>query len=314
MRFGSLFTGIGGLDLGLERAGMRCAWQVEIDEYARRVLKKHWPDVPKFDDVRRVHGRNGCPEPWRQMWCRECLDPNVDLLCGGFPCQDISVAGKGKGLAGERSGLWREFARIIEEIRPRFVLVENVPALRTRGLRVVLSDLHASGYDAEWDCLPAAAFGAPHRRDRIFVVAYAKRQSVRFEQGRSSRENGTGAIIFGRDGQPSQADPQRFTRDAWGAGNSDESQRGRNTDRGSVGSDVAYADREGELQQGRSLSKIGGRASNGGSTSNPWTTEPDVGRVAHGVPSRVDRLRGLGNAVVPQVAEYVGRLIMESTR
>lgn len=243
MRFGSLFTGIGGLDLGLERAGMTCAWQVENDPYAKKILEKHWPHVTKFDDIRDVS-----------------YPPCVDLIAGGFPCQDISVAGKGAGLAGARSGLWREFHRIINEVRPTWVLIENVPALRTRGLRTVLSDLRASGFDAEWDGLPAQAFGAPHRRDRIFVVAYSMRVRCNTE-----RE------VKGRN----------FQNLDWDASTK---ALGRE--------DVQHRT---------------GWASN-------WSAEPDVGRVAHGVPSRVDRLRCLGNAVVPAVAEHVGRLILEAVK
>jgi len=134
-------------------------WQVEIDPYCQEVLAKHWPEVKRYGDIKECGAAN--------------LDP-VDLICGGFPCQDISYAGKGAGIEGKRSGLWKEFYRIICELRPRFVLVENVPALLGRGLDVVLGDLASCGYDAEWESLPAAAFGAPHRRDRIFVVAYAR--------------------------------------------------------------------------------------------------------------------------------------------
>src|SRR5262245_39145062 len=158
--FGSLFAGIGGVDLGLERAGMRCAWQVEIDDYATRALTKHWPNIPKYRDV------------------RECGIHNlasVDCIAGGFPCQDISEAGTASGLAGKRSGLWFEFWRLIRELRPRYVLVENVSALLTRGMGTVLGNLAESGYDAEWQCISAASMGAPHLRERIFIVAYPHR-------------------------------------------------------------------------------------------------------------------------------------------
>jgi DNA (cytosine-5)-methyltransferase 1 len=149
---GSLFAGIGGIELGLERTGgFRTVWQVERDEFARRVLAKHWSDVRRHDDVRTFPA--GDPDQWR-----------CDLICGGFPCQDISLAGSGAGLAGTRSGLWFEYARIIRELRPRFVLVENVAALLTRGLGRVLGDLAEIGYDAEWSMLPACALGAPHTR------------------------------------------------------------------------------------------------------------------------------------------------------
>ena len=158
MKFGSLFAGIGGLDLGLERAGMECRWQVEIDDYCNKILSKHWPNVPKYRDVREVGKEN--------------LEA-VDLICGGFPCQDISIAGKGIGIEGERSGLWKEFARIIGELRPRYALIENVPMLSRRGLNVVLADLAEKGYDAEWCDIRASDLGAYHKRERLFIVAYS---------------------------------------------------------------------------------------------------------------------------------------------
>jgi len=158
LTFGSLFAGIGGFDLGLERAGMRCKWQVEINPYAQAVLKKHWPDVARHDDVTTF--------PPEGDW-------SVDVICGGFPCQDISVAGKGAGLSGARSGLWYEFARIIRQIRPQWVIVENVRAFTSRGIDTVLGQMADLGYDAEWHCIPACAVGAPHRRERIWIVAHA---------------------------------------------------------------------------------------------------------------------------------------------
>ncbi len=263
MKFGSLFSGIGGLDLGLERAGMTCVFQAESDPYAQRVLEKHWPNVFQYDDVRHVHG----------------IDVgHIDLLCGGFPCQDVSVAGRGAGLDGARSGLWREFARIIEEVHPAWVLIENVPALRTRGLRTVLSDLHARGYDAEWNGVSAAAVGAPHLRDRLFIVAHAQCEFVRVESGRGCREVGTRALLT--------ADP---------------CEKGPATN--------AHGERK--LRPGdRGRFEGWERPSNCGW----WDSEPGVVRVADGVPNRVDRIRGLGNAVVPQVAEYVGRLILDASR
>jgi DNA (cytosine-5)-methyltransferase 1 len=228
MRIGSLFAGIGGLELGLERSipGAHTVWQVEQNPYAQRVLAKHWPEARRYDDVKEVGSHNLAP---------------VELLAGGFPCQDISTAGKQAGIDGERSGLWSEFARLIGELQPQFVVVENVAALLAGGMGRVLGDLAACGYDAIWDCIPAAAVGAHHQRDRIFIVAYA---------------NGT-----------------RFFKQWW---------------------PVA-------VQAEQSTSQCRSR----------WEPEPSVGRVANGVPHRVDRLRGLGNAVVPQVAEVVGRVVCQ---
>src|SRR5689334_3925575 len=142
--FGSLFAGIGGLDLGLERAGWTCRWQVEIDAFCQRVLAKHWPDVPRYGDVRSLDA--GALE-------------RVDLICGGFPCQPVSAAGTRLAEADER-WLWPEYARVVGSLRPGLVLVENVPGLLVRGAGDVLGDLATLGYDAEWESIPAAALGA----------------------------------------------------------------------------------------------------------------------------------------------------------
>src|SRR5262245_52410373 len=182
MTFGSLFSGIGGMDLGLERAGLRCMWQVEINEYARRVLERHWPDVPRFGDVAAFPPADaddgGCEvqaeatEPGGDE-SHDRLSLRVDLICGGFPCQPVSVAGRRQAQRDPR-WLWPHFARVVRVLRPRYVLVENVPGLLVRGIDDVLGDLAEMGFDAEWCCLPASAFGAPHLRERVFVVAYAK--------------------------------------------------------------------------------------------------------------------------------------------
>ena len=262
LTFGSLFAGIGGFDLGLERAGMRCEWQVEIDPYARAVLAKHWPDVRRWEDVRTFPPPEG-------KW-------GVDVICGGFPCQDISVAGKGAGLAGARSGLWYEFARIIGELRPRYVIVENVAALLSRGADVVLGTLASLGYDAEWHVIPASAVGAPHRRERLWIVAWDALCR------RGARLGSVRAI-----------------------------QKGACSDTDRVRADVSHADHESEPGSPvddvarRGLPELAGG-------HGWWSVEPDVGRVAHGVPARVDRLRCLGNAVVPQIVEVIGRAIVEA--
>lgn len=171
-----LFSGIGGFSLGLERAGMQTVAFCECEPYARAVLKKHWPNIPCYDDVRSLTAKRLAGDGIA-----------VDVICGGFPCQDISLAGKGAGLAGERSGLWREFARLIGEIRPRYAIVENVAALLGRGLGDVLRDLAALGYDAEWDCIPAAAIGGMHFRDRVWITAYPHADGVRPQRIRTSQ-------------------------------------------------------------------------------------------------------------------------------
>ena len=159
LQVGSLFSGVGLCDLGLEWAGMGHAFFCEVDPFCRSVLRRHWPGIPIYEDIRELRGADL---------------PPVDVLCGGFPCQDVSLAaaGKRKGITGKRSGLWHEYARLIEEIRPGYVIIENVPGLLAAGVEAVLQDLAAVGYDAEWEVLPAAAVGAPHRRERVFLVAY----------------------------------------------------------------------------------------------------------------------------------------------
>ncbi len=239
MTFGSLFAGIGGMDLGLERAGMTCKWQVEIDSYARRVLAKHWPDVRRHDDVRTFPP--SAPEEWR-----------VDCIAGGFPCIDISSSGKKEGVNGEHSGLWSEFSRIIRRLRPSIVLMENVADIAYRGLGDVLGALAEIGLDAEWQVLPGAAFGSPQRRERMFIVAYAD--------------------CFRRKGSK-ERDSQRTVFERW------------------------------DYDDGLALAERRAR------DAQSW-----VSRANDGVSDRVHRLRCLGNSVVPQVAEWIGRRIMESVK
>ena len=297
---GSLFSGIGGFDLGFKRAGMRTAWFCEQDEFCRAVLAHHWPGVPCYPDITELRGAD--------------VDP-VDILCGGFPCQDLSVAGAGAGLAGARSGLWSEYARLIGELRPRYVVVENVAALLARGLGTVLGDLAALGYDAEWDCIPASAVGAPHQRDRIWLVAYPDGDELREQPGRRSGARGAGASLVAVDGQePSVADAAGGGCDAWiedvHAGQPDAAWRG---------GAVADADcvgrhrRRGALVRDAEDADLGGSGAGGLAAPRDtwWSVEPDVGRVAHGVPARVDRLAALGNALVPQIAEWIGRRIID---
>ncbi len=157
MTHGSLFSGIGGFELGAKRAGIKTIWNCEIEPFCRQVLKKHFPETHQYTDITELKN-----------------PPYVDIISGGFPCQDISVANpNGKGLEGERSGLWKEMYRIIQEIRPRYVLIENSPNLLRKGMREVLSGISEIGYDAEWHCLRASDFGYPHKRERVFIIAHS---------------------------------------------------------------------------------------------------------------------------------------------
>jgi DNA (cytosine-5)-methyltransferase 1 len=290
-----LFSGIGGFSLGLERSGgFQTVAFCEIDPYCRKVLAKHWPEVPQYDDVRTLTAE------------RLAADGiGVDAICGGFPCQDISVAGKGAGIEGERSGLWSEYARIIGELRPRYVIVENVSALLGRGLDRVLGDLASLGYDAEWHCIPASAVGAPHRRDRLWLVAY-------------STDNRTGW----REQQQSGRQKARYVAHSNCGGM--ERPRTQLETAGFGGSGQDVADTIGRGQQGSWTSgdavhpapRLNRQAVDAfhGRVGHIWSVEPDVGRVAARVPSRVDRLRALGNAVVPQVPELIGRAILAAEK
>jgi len=178
--FGSLFSGVGGMDLGLEWAGWECRWQVEIDDWRRQVLTRHWPEVPKWKDVRDFPDSrpldSELSQARRSLSGEGQLSPQlgVDLICGGFPCQDLSVAGRRAGLAGERSGLFFEFARIVGELKPRFLLIENVPGLLSsnQGLdfAIVLDTLDELGYGVAWRILNSQFFGVPQRRRRVFIV------------------------------------------------------------------------------------------------------------------------------------------------
>jgi len=270
-----LFSGIGGFSLGLERAGMKTVAFCEVDKKCQEVLRKHWKDVPIFDDVTTLKGTD--------------IDGTVDVICGGFPCQDISLAGKGAGLEGERSGLWWEFHRLIKEIKPKWAIIENVSALRNRGLDQVLRSLNEIGYDAEWHCITAASIGAPHRRDRIWIVAYPRD---------SSRWDGISGSI-GRDGERELEESIRSSETASITGSSEASET------------ISNSNSEGLEGQWKVSSRISKELKDP-SYSCWWATEPNVGRVAHGIPNRVDRLKQLGNAVVPQIPELIGRAICQA--
>ena len=285
LRVLDLFSGIGGFSLGLEATGgFETVAFCEMDEYADVVLEKHWPDVVCYEDV--------------TMITKERLEEDeigqIDVICGGFPCQDISLAGKGAGLEGERSGLWFEYARIIGEVGPSYVIIENVAALLGRGLSVVLQNLSEIGYDAEWHCIPASYVGAPHRRDRIWIVAHTV-----------STRTGVESQSFNLQGRLSAEDgPTALRQRDWSAVSGGIDATGKNV-----------ADAQGQRLFGEWYAEQG--ASNKLTRCNErvrkeWLPEPNVGRVANGVPRRVDRLKCLGNAVVPQVVTQIGYAILEA--
>lgn len=253
-----LFSGIGGFSLGLERTGgFETVAFCEIEEYPRRVLAKHWPEVPCYHDVRELTAdtlqRDGIA---------------VDVICGGFPCQDISQAGNGLGLDGARSGLWREYHRLIGEIRPKFVLVENVAALLGRGMATVLGDLTVIGYDAEWHSLGATYAGVPQRRPRVWIIAYPT------HVGRPQ--------VFHKNSKH----VERYK--TWLDEQSARHANAYDKDRGACAVSVL-----GDIE---------------------WTSIPnrerggDHERLSVGM----DRYKALGNAVVPQIPELIGRAILRA--
>lgn len=285
----SLFSGIGLHDLGLERAGMRTVAFCENDPWCREVLKKHWPEVPCFDDVRTLSADA----------LRSAGVERVDLITGGFPCQPHSVAGSRKGVEDER-WLWPDYARLIRELRPSWVLAENVPGIRTTAIDLVLADLEAAGY-ACWPLVVGADdVGAPHRRKRVWIVAY--RNGAGHEGERS------GGLLDG------ERTPRGYDAD----------RRGERA----VGDNVSNP--EGERRQEQGDGRVAG--SRAGCDGTRWPARPGeprydweaprltqsrVGGAAHGYARRVDslmrrsRLKGLGNANPPQVVEAIGRVLME---
>lgn len=274
---GSLFTGIGGIDLGLERTGyFRTIWMAEIDNYASKVLAKHWPDVPNLGNVKEIN--------------YERLE-RPDVLIGGYPCQPFSIAGQ-RGGASDPRHLWPECLRALRVLRPRYAVFENVRGHLSLGFSEVLGDLAAIGLDAEWQVIPASAVGAPHRRDRLFIVAYANgnTEAKRGQCAPLSRQSASGADERAGSGSD-------FGQECVGSP-------------GEIAKDVAHANYLGGETRS-TKGPIQFWASNNTYRRGAWSPEPDVGRVANGISSRVDRLRALGNAVVPQVAEVIGYMIAE---
>jgi DNA (cytosine-5)-methyltransferase 1 len=347
MKIGSLFSGVGGLELGLEWAGVgHTIWQVERSPYKLAQLSMAWPDALRFYDVAHVGAHNL---------------PPVDVICGGFPCTDISVAGKGAGLTGRDSRLWYEMLRIIREMGPRYVVVENVAALTNRGLDAILGALASSGYDAQWSSIRAADVGAWHERNRLFVIAWTtanaerdavRQQPERIQQHASKRRHtiagNDGATRSAADADSARRQEQRRAKPARAkqlvaldagdaAANSDDEPRRLERQRANDAeerdettrqesersiADVAdaHSARLQQLRESEAWSKEQRNDWRWNATSRCaiaarrasewWSTEPDVVRVVHGLSNRLDRIRCLGDSVVPQVAEVVGRRLM----
>lgn len=296
----------GGGILGGKLLGWNTVCAVELEEYPRECLLQRQrdgmlPGFPVWDDVCTFDGT-----PWRGL---------VDVVSGGFPCQDISSAGKGEGITGARSGLWKEMCRIIREVRPRYAFMENSPMLTSRGLGVVLGNLAEAGYNAAWMVLGAADVGAPHRQDRIWILAHdtnpdslqCSQQRCEHKGAEESAGGGALRVESGRD----LADAERERMEAYRVfgGSSEEETRTRfSADACGEGENVSNADcaqREGvDSVPNQHEPEVSGAGMSGGQRRawTAWRVEPNVGRVAHGVASRVDRLKAIGNGQVPLVA------------
>lgn len=283
MKVLDLFSGIGGFSLGFERAGMETIAFCEFDKHAQKVLRKHWPDVPIFEDVRDLDATQ--------------FRGSVDVVCGGFPCQDLSHAGTKKGFDGERSSLYREMLRIISECRPRYAVFENVTGLLTgeqgRWFGQFLYDLASIGYDAEWHCISASELGAHHHRDRIWIVAYPTL---------SHSKGGSLSVRIQKELAKS------YSRSS-----------GRRSSE--VLADTLRRRQQGQRQSFQPFDSTAAknwkaaRAING-CIGKIWEAEPGVGRVVDGLwkASYGHRLKQLGNSVVPQIPEIIGRALMATRK
>ena len=324
MKHLDLFSGIGGFALAARWAGFETIGFCEIDKYCQKVLKKNFPDVPIYEDVTKLKGNQF---------------KDIFLITGGFPCQDISLAGKGAGIEGKKSGLWSELFRIISEVRPKYALIENVPALTIRGGTRVIADLTSIGYDTEWQIVGADDVGAPHRRKRIWIVAYSKSEGTwednrRLRKGisRTGRREGTSeGVADSNSGFSKRENKGIFTgRDSSDNGRQDVAD---SNSKRKIGNKSEY--RKGSRIKSRSkevpnptnercrLRSIFGRNENRRRSSSnalqpgegrfeKWAVEPAICRVVDGVPNRVDRLRGLGNAIVAQVAYEIMKGIYDT--
>lgn len=315
-RIGSLFSGVGGLDLGLHWAGFETAFFVEINPYCQKVLNKNFPGVPVYENIKEVDFSK---------------TPQVDGIVGGFPCQPASVAGKRRGANDER-WLWPEFARAIRAVRPKFVIIENVPGLLTvdggRCFQEVLSDLVACGLDVEWTVFPASALGAWHRRERLWIVAYAVNEGSLWAESEKP-----GFPIGPRLGCACEVlpDADRFNdvRQRYGTGPLQRQRR----EASEVCRTLSHADclrlekrqiirkdqaKECATASGSDRRRIFGESAkrrlaehSRRNRATAWNPLSEVCRISSGTPNRVDRIRGLGNAVVPQCSQFVGECLLE---
>ena len=364
-----LFSGIGGFSLGMEKTGgFETVAFCEIEPFCHKVLKKHWQDVPIYNDIKELN---------YDTLQADGIEP--DVITGGFPCQDISVAGNQKGIIGERSSLWSEYARLIEDVQPTWAIIENVPTLRSKGLALVLQNLSEIGYNAEWHCIPCSTVGGLHRRDRIWIIAYPMENprctfgQRSFIEGENEDEVGEGnANQYQRSSSTSRDDRRTQETEEGNVGNTkhngsstsevkgsyEEAVPGREKRqnqavksegtniRGTISQSIVSnrtvsnsmckglegskqdANHSGQSEEGNEVTSRSASESSGirgepkhivtreqierfaQYAKTQWTTEPKLDRVAYGISNRVHRLKGIGNAVVPQIPQFLGESIL----
>jgi len=305
VRIGSLFSGIGGFELGLERAipQSQTIWQVEQDKFCQRILQKHWPNAKIYDDVRTITKHN--------------VEP-IDILCGGFPCQDISTAGKGRGIIKDetRSGLWWEMHRLISELGPSVAVLENVPAITFRGGLQVIGSLAQIGYDAEWIVISAQQFGAPHKRERWFCIAYPHSDNKGIEKKeRASDIIGTKKPTAIHTDNQEWIEPTIFNNRCHSIPPNVAYPNGERLEKKDAKCMRFESKRKGI--QSVSISTTNNRSTTYTTGRGYWKTshpEPLICRVDDGFSRRLDnpRLKALGNAIVPQCSEWIGEQIVKS--
>lgn len=297
-----LFSGIGGFSLGLERAGMKTVAFCEIDTFCQKVLKKHWPDVPIHDDITKLDGKE--------------YAGSIDVICGGFPCQPFSVAGKQRGKDDNRY-LWPEMLRIVSEAKPTWFIGENVPGIINLALEQVCTDLEAQGYEVQTLIIPACAVNAPHKRSRTWIIAHTNRENESNMPLNVAERLASNAQYSGWNATAQQgSDGETICGIKKGKESTSESERIY------ISASMAYSNSEGlqgwdvtgsyTKKNPRIKSRSQSKRNSPEDRSKQWDVESSVGRVVNGVPGRVDRLRALGNAVVPQIPEILGRYIMQA--
>jgi len=308
MKVLDLFSGIGGFSLGLERAGMETIAFCEIEKYPRKVLAKHWPDIPIASDIRKLTYKDGVLFDDGE----EIYRGTIDLVCGGFPCQDLSTAGRQKGIKADRSGLFYEMCRVISEVRPDYAIFENVTNLLNGGngewFESVLWEISSLRYDAEWHCIPASSIGASHHRDRIWIILHAN-QDCKSSESVNDEASGVSSHLANTNKNTNSTN-RGEKREATEISRECGKKRQSGMPIGAGADPEILADTNKAQCERRGLSERIHKEHANFIGSSWWETEPELDRVANGIPSQMDRLGCLGNSVVPQIPEILGRAIL----